>query len=369
MSSPLRTISIDEFKEKLLDRTPIIDVRAPIEFQSGAIPGSINLPILEDEERALIGTCYKQKGQEKAIELGYQIVAGENKYEKQKKWVHFIQNNPLSIVTCFRGGKRSQITQMFLNEVGLDVPRLEHGYKRARQFFIDELQNYSVTQDMILLTGHTGSAKTELLKKVKTFYPAIDLENLANHRGSAFGKMKGLQPSQADFENNLATEIIRLQEKKDIRPILFEDESRLIGSRHLPSNIFTTLRKGKVIVVKQSLEERINNIFNDYILNSMPSEQLFCYYESALSKIEKRLGGLKTKEIKNDLLFSKNNFLVHSELESNKIWIEKLLVFYYDGLYTSSFKNRNPMVLFEGNHMEIKNFLSDFSKLNYSSPI
>jgi tRNA 2-selenouridine synthase len=354
------TVSIEEFKKHLLLQSPIIDVRAPIEFETGSIPFSVNLPILDNEERALIGTCYKQKGQDKAVELGFQIVSGENKNQKILKWKTYIENNPQTIVTCFRGGKRSQITQQFLKELGVEVLRIEKGYKQIRQFFNDELQKYSENKKMIILTGLTGSAKTHLIQKVKSYYPAIDLEALANHRGSAFGRMQTPQPAQADFENRLTTEILKIEATNDLRPILFEDESRMIGHCHIPEVMFRNLRNSKVIVVKQSLEERVENIFIDYISNVNLTESLFEYYETSLKKIEKRLGGLKMKEILTDLQKSKDDFLFKKELNSNRVWIEKLLVSYYDGLYSSSFQNRNPEILFQGHHVEISEFLKTY---------
>ncbi len=359
-SSHLQTLNLAEFKKHFLNGKPIIDVRAPIEFLQGAIPGSVNGPILDDVERALIGTMYKQNGPDEALQLGYQIVSGRNKSDKVDFWKKFIHENPETILTCFRGGKRSQITQQFLSEQGISVRRIEGGYKSIRQFFIENLDRYSDQQKMILLTGCTGSAKTHLLKKAQSFYPCIDLEELAQHRGSAFGNLPTPQPAQADFENRLSGEIFKLIEKNEARAFLFEDESRLIGHRHLPDHFFNQLRQSKVILVKHSLQERIENIFLDYIQNVNLSESLFNYYENSLLRIQKRLGGLKSQEILKDIQDSKIAFLRGNELESNKVWIEKLLVNYYDPLYTSSFRKRDPEILFEGTHAEILDFLSQF---------
>ncbi len=357
MSADLKTVSLVEFQNHLVKNKSLIDVRAPVEFKSGSIPGSVNIPILDDEERVLVGTCYKQQGSEKAIQLGYRLVSGENKNLKQKKWLEFLKAQPDAVITCFRGGQRSQITQKFLLEMGIEVLRIEKGYKEVRQFFLDQLHIYATTKKMILLTGLTGSAKTRLLGLTKSFYPTIDLEDLAKHRGSAFGNLPQPQPSQADFENKLATELLRLEQKKDERRYLFEDESRLIGRVHLPEALFENLRNSPVILVKQSLAERVENIYKDYITDALPSEKLFDSYEYSLEKIEKRLGGLKTKEIMTDLKKSKSDFLDNRELESNRVWIEKLLVHYYDILYSSSFAKRRPPVLFEGSHNEVLEFL------------
>lgn len=360
MSLKLPTLSLKEFKKHLRLGRGLIDVRAPIEFELGSIPGSVNFPILDNEERALIGTCYKHNGQEEAIKLGYQTVSGKNKACKQEKWIAYLNENPDAIVTCFRGGLRSQITQQFLAEAGFVVPRLEKGYKQARQFFLQEMQSFCDSQDMILLTGLTGSAKTHLLKKAADFYPAVDLEDLAKHRGSAFGQKSEPQPSQTDFENHLSVEIIRKQDEVLKKAILFEDESRLIGQRHLPENFFAKLRGSKVIVVQQELQERVENILNDYVLAANPSVNLFLSFEVSLGKLEKRLGGLKTQEIRADLRSARHDFVEHRDLSSNRVWIEKLLVDYYDRLYASSLERRGPEVLFRGNHLEILEFLRSF---------
>ncbi len=351
------TVSIAELKSHLIEKGPIIDVRAPVEFQAGAIPGSVNLPLLDDSERELVGTCYKRSGQEKAMELGFKIVAGENKKSKIEAWKSYIAENPQSFLTCYRGGKRSQITQQFLKEQGLQIRRLEAGYKEARQFFISELSTYTLTKKMILLTGFTGSAKTHLLKKAQKFYPAVDLEDLAKHRGSAFGQMRQPQPAQADFENFLSIEILRLAATGDERPFLFEDESRMIGHRHLTVDFFNCLRDSQVILVNQTLEERIENIYGDYILNIDLDDGIFQQYENSVMKIEKRLGGAIAQEILSDVKRSRLAYLKNGATESNKIWIEKLLIHYYDILYKFSFDKRSPKILFQGKHAEILDFL------------
>lgn len=351
----MKTIDTAELIQRLLNGHKIIDVRAPVEFSQGALPNSVNFPILDDEERARVGTCYKHSGREKAIELGYKIVSGTNKSDKLEKWIHFIKQNPSSIMTCFRGGLRSRKSQEFLAEAGVEIPRIEKGYKEIRQFFINEIDRFAETDRMKVLTGKTGSGKTQLLKIIAEFYPVIDLEALANHRGSAFGNMKTEQPVQATFENNLAFEIIKLKNKMPIPAILLEDESRLIGRRALPEKFFQLLRSSAVVKVHVSLEQRIENIFSDYIY---PEIEIFEKYKSAINKIEKRIGGARMQELLSDLENSRKQFLEAGELDSNKIWIEKLLVWYYDPMYTYSFDKRNPAIEFEGSSAEVIDYFN-----------
>lgn len=345
----MKTIGLSEFKNRLLQDCKILDVRAPLEFAQGALPNSVNLPILNDDERALVGTCYKNSGQEKAIELGNRIVMGENKQQKVSAWKNFVEANPHAIMTCFRGGLRSRISQQFLQEAGFEIPRLEHGYKEARQFFIDELNSYSETCELRLLTGNTGSGKTKILREAAVFYPAVDLENLAQHRGSAFGAMKNPQPAQATFENRLSFEVFKFRSLAVKPPILFEDESRLIGRLHLPEKFFDKLRSSAVIKMLVPLEVRIENIFEDYIY---PEAAIFQKYLDAITRISKKLGGVRSQELLSDIKYSQTQFSELGLLESNRIWIEKLLVWYYDPMYTYSLTNRNPKVEFEGSDRE-----------------
>lgn len=351
----MKTILAEDIIEKLMESAPIIDVRASVEFEQGSLPNSTNLSILDDDERASIGTCYKKNGREKAIELGHHIVSGANKEQKIQNWKLFIQKNPNAIITCFRGGLRSQISQSFLKEVGVDIPRIEKGYKEVRQILTNNLDIFCQQNQIKLLTGNTGSGKTIFLKKVSELYPVVDLETLAQHRGSAFGAMSDKQPSQATFENAMIVEILRRKSQKPNLPILFEDESRLIGRIHLPENLFNLMRAALVIKINVNLEQRVENIFDDYI---KPDEKIFSKFIDAIQKITTRLGGLRAQEILSDIKKSQQLFLNQQELQSNKIWIEKLLVWYYDPMYTYSFNKRNPKIEFEGTHDQIFNYLN-----------
>ena len=350
----MKTIDLTELKSGFLQDRKILDVRAPLEFAQGALPNSVNLPILNDEERALVGTCYKKSGQEKAIELGHRLVSGENKQQKVAAWKNFVLEHPHAVMTCFRGGLRSRISQQFLLEAGIEISRLERGYKEARQFLIDELISYSETCQLRILTGNTGSGKTKILREASRFYPAVDLEHLAQHRGSAFGSMKNPQPAQASFENQLAVEILKIRNKVSGPPVLFEDESRLIGRIHLPEKFFAKLRSSAVIKMNVSLEARIENIFIDYIF---PEAAIFQKYSEAINRISKKLGGARTQELLVDIKYSQTQFAELGLLETNRVWIEKLLVWYYDPMYTYSLSNRKPEIEFEGSDRETIEYL------------
>lgn len=363
---PLKNNVISEknLGEIFLKSTPLIDVRAPVEFEEGALPNSMNLPILNNQEREIIGTTYKQKGQAEAIRLGYEMVSGSIKEIRVNAWKSAIEKNPGTVVYCFRGGKRSQITQAWLKEVGIDVPIIEKGYKSARNFLSNTIENFSQKSDFLLISGPTGSGKSKLLQKIKDQLPALDLETFANHRGSAFGSYGSAQPTQINFENSLAVEMLKIKSANRSVPVMAEDESRLIGKCIIPSSMFEKLRMSPVIWIDEPVQNRVQNIFDDYILNSDINSSdvekalaVFQRYKASLNAISKKLGGLRTKEVMDDLLFSEKQFMDSKELSSNKVWIEKLLVYYYDPLYLGSLERRQVSISFKGNWTDCLGYL------------
>lgn len=351
----------EELRNYFLSKTAFIDVRAPVEFTQGHLPGATNLPILNDEERALIGTTYKKQGRDLAIELGYNLVSGDIKNLRVQKWLEFVSQNPEAVIYCFRGGLRSQITQKWLREAGVVRPLIKGGYKQVRNFLIEEIKKFSESNSLLLLSGKTGSGKTKFLNEVNTFYPTLDLEALAQHRGSAFGAKNIEQPTQINFENQIAVALLGLKSLQ--KSLLIEDESKLIGSRALPKVFFEKMRLSPVVWIEENLENRVNNVFQDYILDAMlgsKSEEVqdvFLKYKASIYKISKKLGGLRAQEILNLMKASEAQFLDSKNLECNKLWIEKLLVYYYDPLYLDSINRRKVRYAFKGNQAECLNYL------------
>lgn len=345
-----------DFKPLFLAKTPWIDVRAPVEFEQGSLPGAINLPIMNNEERALVGTTYKREGREKAIELGHRLVSGAIKESRVQAWLSQARQSPQSVFYCFRGGLRSQISQRWLKEAGVERPLIEGGYKKVRQVLRDEIEQFSQKRSVVMITGTTGSAKTQLLKNASTYLPVLDLEALARHRGSAFGARETPQPAQIDFENQMAVAILALSEGT----VLIEDESRMIGQLTVPESLFLKMRSSPVFRVDESLETRIENVFRDYILETPIAQgtpdqarRLFAYYRQAVTAISKKLGGLRSQELLQDLAFCENEALTRRHFEGNKGWISKLLIYYYDPLYQKSLQKRQPKVLFQGTAEQI----------------
>lgn len=360
MSLPV--LPADQFRSLILQKIPVIDVRAPVEFEAGSIPGSVNLPILTNEERHEIGTIYKKLGNAAAVARGHELVSGPVKDSRVALWKQTVEKDPRTILTCFRGGQRSQITQKWLMETGIERPRIEGGYKAFRQFLIEETSRLSA-RTMCVISGATGSGKTLVIREIIKERPTVDLEAYANHRGSAFGGYAEGQPSQAEFENRLAAGLMHLEATGDSRDLVVEDESRLIGRCAQPEIFFHSLRASGVVMVDEPLHSRAKTTFDDYILASpigSGSEeailQTYLRYKKSLQSIVRKLGGLKFSEIEKDLLAAEQAAL-RGDLEPNLVWISKLLEFYYDPLYFGSLERRNPKILFRGLRREVIDWL------------
>lgn len=194
-----------DYRALLIADTPIIDVRAPIEFEQGAMPAAINLPLMNNDERAAVGICYKQQGSDAALALGHKLVAGEIRQQRMDAWRAACLQNPHGILCCARGDQRSHIVQRWLHDAGIDYPLVEGGYKALRQTAIQATIELA-QKPIVLIGGCTGSGKTLLVQQQPN---GVDLEGLARHRGSAFGRTLQPQLSQASFENMLAAEMLK----------------------------------------------------------------------------------------------------------------------------------------------------------------
>ncbi len=331
-----------DFHKHLLNATPWIDVRSPVEFQAGSILGAINLPLLSDAERQQIGITYKTQGQNAAIALGHHLVSGATRETRLQAWLKAIEQHPTAIIYCFRGGLRSQIVQSWLSERGVHRPIVAGGYKALRRFLMMRLEQCIETTQFLVVSGPTGSGKTQHLKTCGK--PHIDLEALAQHRGSAFGALATPQPTQIDFENTLAVQMLKLLPVKE--PILIESESRMIGKCALPSALHKKMQMSPRLVLQISLEERVENIFRDYILQSalctQGDVQHFDELRRSVLAISRKLGGLRTQEILQDLEAAKKTFESEKQLANNRLWIRKLLEWYYDPLYALAHSTSKP---------------------------
>lgn len=359
----MNTFSQSDLVKHLLQNKTIIDVRSPGEFLQGAIPGSINIPILNDSERHDVGLCYKTNGQAAAVKLGHQIVSGPTLENRRSQWAEQIKQNPEAVLTCFRGGLRSQSAQKFLSDGGISIRLLDGGYKAARTDLLAIIQNFS--QSLVILSGSTGSGKTHVLNSISAYYPTIDLEGLAHHRGSAFGAWDIPQPCQADFENRLAVKLLQIKLEHANVPLLLEDESRMIGHRHIPELFFSKMRESAVVLLVEPTENRIENIFVDYISSKLNADSttesvisVLAAYKNSVQKIKNKLGGARAQELMQDIENCENDFKNNHTFTQNRIWIEKLLVWYYDPMYQGSLEKRNPRISYRGCSEDVKAYFS-----------
>ncbi len=362
----------NNYRELFLSDAPMIDLRAPCEFLLGAFPTSINLPLMSDLEREKVGICYKQQGQQEAIKLGHELVKDQNKNNKISHWHSFAtEHKENGYFYCFRGGLRSRTSQQWLSEAGLDFPLVKGGYKAMRRFLIDETERLVNETEIIVVSGLTGCAKTDFLK---TETNSIDLEGLANHRGSSFGRNITPQPTQISFENNLAIEFLKFEASNE-KTLLLEDESRLIGSRSLPLSLKNKMDQSKIIMIEESFEFRVSQIYSDYVVNMMNDFQVYAqsssvddskntidiyqeYLENSTLRIKRRLGGVGLKEMMKLIKKAIEKQRQTGELSLHKNWIIYLLKNYYDPMYQYQVGKKIERVIFKGSTTAVSEYLS-----------
>lgn len=345
--------------------TPMIDVRAPVEFAQTALPAAQNLPILNNDEREQVGACYKNKGQAAAEALGHQLVSGETKIRRIKRWTTFLENHHDALLFCARGGLRSKLATQWLKDSGYAVERVEGGYKQIRQLLIKQ---YSICPSrLLILAGSTGVGKTEVLVQDPIH---IDLEGLANHRGSAFGARVTLQPTQIVFENALGVQLLKW-DSADSDLLLLEDEGRLIGHLHLPLPLQAAMKAAPLVLLEANFETRALRIHQDYILDnwerfeSVYNEKAFVpfseYLMQALLSIKKRLGGIGY-EICYKRLSDALALQSRGDTSGHLGWIKYLLANYYDPMYTYQLGQKAERIVFRGNASEIRDYLAEVRK-------
>lgn len=321
---------------------PLLDVRSEGEFFEGHLPDAWNGPILNNEERRLVGTCYKQEGQDAAIALGHRLVDPQRQ-SRVESWRDFFRGKE-ALLLCWRGGLRSQTAQKWLAESGVKAKRIEGGYKAVRRLLLASLGN---GPKGFVVSGPTGSAKTLFLRRLRND-AGVDLEEMANHRGSAFGRI-GPQPSQATFENRLA---LALQKQRGLS--VFEDESRCIGRVVVPDGFYERMKALPVVVLDIPLAERVRHIYEAYVKDGDPENLTV-----SLDRIRKKLGGLHHQEIRDllqDALIARDSCQAR---ELHERWILRLLEVYYDPLYTFSFQRLSRPLAFRGDPDSCRAFLEE----------
>ena len=327
----------------------IIDVRAPVEFKKGHIANAINVPLFEDIERAEIGTLYKQQGKDIAVTRGLEIVSP--KLVPFVNQVKKLSTSKKIFVYCFRGGMRSNSFAWLMNTSGLDATILEGGYKNYRNHVLNYFER---EKKLVVLGGMTGSGKTDLLKNIKhDNFQIIDLEALANHKGSAFGSInEEKQNPQQVFENNLFYALNLLDEDKHI---LVEDESQSIGFNKIPRGFWLQMKKAPIIKLEVPFELRVQKLVQDYTTTNIEALKI------CIKKIEQNLG-------------TQNANLCLNYLDENNLTeVARLTLKYYDKAYSFTYNKKTsqqiiPLVLdtmnIEENTLKLKMALKSLTIYN-----
>jgi tRNA 2-selenouridine synthase len=321
----MQVISASEFIF-LSSQYPVIDVRSPTEYEHGHIPGAINIPLFNNEERAIVGIEYKERGRKAAMLKGMELVSP--KFTTFIKQAEDVAKDGTLLVHCWRGGMRSAGLAWLWEWYGFKVYTLEKGYKAFRRWVID---TFAMPFHLKIIGGRTGSGKTHILYDLeKKGQPIIDLERIANHKGSAFGTLgEDAQPTEEMFENMLAMQLYKIFSAypNSTFPIWVEDESQNIGKRIIPDAFFRQMRSAEVYYVDISFEQRVENLIKEYG-NFSKDELIAC-----IDKIIKRLGPQHAKAAK----------IAISEGDIKRAC--EICLKYYDKSYDHGINKRNPATI------------------------
>jgi len=359
---------IDDYRRLFVDDVPLLDVRAPAEFAKGAFPGAHNRPLLDDDERRQVGIAYKEGGNGSALDVGHALIRGAIKADRVSAWHAFADMHPGGALYCFRGGQRSEIAQRWLYEDGAEYPRVRGGYKAMRSFLIDTIERLGGAFDLSLIGGRTGVGKTELLLELPRI---IDLEGRANHRGSGFGRRVTPQPTQIDFENALAIDLLK-HEAADVKALVLEDESRCIGARNIPDPLWNAMAAAAVVLCEEAIDDRIERIRREYVEDQLEdfrahyaeaegAEAAFEHFaehlRASLQRISRRVGderyGALAKLMDQALAEQARGV----GAEAHGAWIERLLVDYYDPMYDYQIRNKGERIAFVGERAAVRDYL------------
>lgn len=363
----------ENFLNLFLNDVPLMDVRAPVEFQRGAFPHTQNVPILDDQQREEVGKRYKDAGQDEAIELGLKLATPEIRQQRLKDWQQFVSKHPEGYLYCFRGGLRSRTTQAWLKEQGIHYPLIKGGYKAMRSYLLQQLDSSVAQIPFVILSGLTGSGKTRVLKKTQYH---IDLEGLANHRGSAFGRdVNDFQPTPINWENELSIACLKYRHRFPTYSVLLEDEGRMIGRNTIPDSFHQKMVNSPRVFLTRELDERVSIIRQDYISENWPIYQLNYGIEAEkyfsafvldnLGRIKNRLGSERHTKIHGIFSHALTELYSTGSSEEFDEGIRLLLVEYYDPMYQYQLNKKPVDVIFKGTESDIL----DWVKNNMSSTL
>ena len=388
-----------DYRTLLLQGAPLLDVRSPVEFARGSLPSATNLPLLNDAERHLVGKCYRERGEVAAIELGNELVRDRAREERVVGWTGFCRDHPTGgYLCCHRGGLRSRTAQDWIEgEIGVRYPLVEGGYKALRRFLIDELTRAldPAAADLVVVGGRTGSGKTRAIEALGGEWEgkggvgcSVDLEGLARHRGSTFGRIPEDpdQPSQVAFENGVAIAFLRVLDGYPSSPagaggggkiaatagggraaappprgrVYVEDEGGRIGKIGLPPLLRNRMKAADgLAVIEEGLEERLDVLVEDYVTGlggrfvevmgeERGREEHPRFLREGLDRLRKKLGGPRHAELARTMEAAFAEQANGGDCSLHRVWLAGLLNDYYDPMYDYQIAQRDDEVLFRG---------------------
>ncbi|MEE9334825.1 MAG: tRNA 2-selenouridine(34) synthase MnmH [Granulosicoccaceae bacterium] len=357
---------LSNYRQLIVSRAPMIDVRSPIEYIEASAPGAVNIPLLDDQQRHLVGAEYKRLGRDAAIALGARLLDPQQRHRRIESWRAHAARHPNAAICCARGGMRSNISSSWLAEAGTDLPVVKGGYKAVRQFLLASLIQSVQQLPLIVVGGRTGIGKTIFLN---TLERRLDLEGLAKHRGSSFGGTATPQPSNANFENEVAASLLRLVSTKQL-PVFVEDEARMVGSNCVPAVLHEKMKVSNIILLEETLDARIDNVIDGYVVQllslykkSQGDELGFdAYVEhhlNSLFRIRKRFGGENYEQARELLVRALAQHKNHNDTAAYKPLVEKLLLDYYDPMYDYQLQAKADRVLHQGDKLELAKWCKD----------
>ncbi len=340
------TIDIKDL-DKFRKGRKLFDVRSPIEFEKAHIPGAINFPLFSNDERAIVGTAYKQEGKEKAYVIGLEF-AGAKMSHFLREARNLAKSNKV-IVHCWRGGKRSQSMSWLLQNFGFEALTLIGGYKSYRKFVLNSFKEQQYK--FVVLGGKTGCAKTEILHHIQqNGEQLLDLEGIARHKGSAFGALGEAsdQPSTEHFENCLHHELNKLDPTKRV---WVENESKHIGKVYIPKDFWTQIKSAPLINIERTFKHRVKHLVSGYSVFS--NKEL----TNSFSKIKKRLGGLAFQN-------AVNAIAMEDYEEATEIALKYYDKTYLHGLATNCSPDIHNIIFEEKNNKTIATKLINYADEN-----
>ncbi|WP_111641596.1 tRNA 2-selenouridine(34) synthase MnmH [Marinimicrobium alkaliphilum] len=354
----------DDYRRLLLQDVPLIDTRSPSDYLRGSLPNAVNLPLLSDAEHQQISECYRIQGEVAASQLEMRLIDPYERERRTQQWLNFARAHPQGYFYCARGGHHSRLCKDWLAATGAQYPAVKGGYKALRGYLLETIERVFSTYPLMVITGHTGAGKTELLNRLES---GLDIEALANHRGTTFGNRRGGQPTPSDFENTLGIALLRHEQARPQQPLVIEEHIRRVGRCQLPLALRQAFEKAPLLLLRTSLEDRVEHCFQNYILVKLAEHQALDGEQEgferftqdlhrSLERIGEHLGGDRLRTLSGVLDYALRRHQA-GDNSAHRLWIRRLLEDFYDPLYERALARKRQRIVFEGTADTLKHYV------------